>query len=323
MTTASPSGASDRTIGQTDEFELIRLIQPSTDVPARVLVGPGDDAAVVSAPGSLVVSTDALVAGVHFRIEWSTPQQIGRKLIAVAATDIEAMGATPDTAVIALCLPAETSLKWLTEFADGVNEEAQKIGVCIVGGDLTRSPNVVATVTIWGTLAGEPILRSGAQPGDVIATKGRLGWAAAGLGALARGFRSPRAVVSAQLCPEPPYGAGLEARAAGATSMIDVSDGLLADLGHIAEASGCTLDIDPDTIPVAEPIAAVAAASNKSPLQFVLAGGEDGALAATFPSGSVPEGWLEIGKVSAGEPQVLVAGETFDGSAGWAHFGAQ
>ncbi len=321
MTTASPSAASERTIGQTDEFELIELIRPKIDAPSRILVGSGDDSAVVSVAEKLVVSTDALVAGVHFRLEWSTPQQIGRKLIAVAATDIEAMGATPDTAVVALCLPAEMPLKWLTEFAAGVHEETQRIGVHIVGGDLTRSPNVVATVTIWGTITGEPILRSGARPGDVIATRGRLGWAAAGLGALARGFRSPRAVVAAQLCPEPPYGAGLEARSAGATAMIDISDGLLADLAHIAEASRCTLNIDPDTIPVAEPIAAVAAASNKSPLQFVLGGGEDGALAATFPAGSVPEGWLEIGKVSAGEPQVLVAGKVFGGDTGWVHFG--
>ena len=169
------------------------------------------------------------------------------------------------------------------------------------------------------------MLRSGAQPGDVVAVRGRLGWAAAGLVVLGRGFRSPRVVVEAHRVPQVGYGAGAAAAAAGATSMIDVSDGLLADLGHVAAASGVTIDIDQSAFEVAEPLQAVAAATGTDPYTLVLTGGEDHALAATFPdTAALPDGWLR----SAGCVQVAVqirpecwwTGRPGPAAAGFDHF---
>jgi thiamine-monophosphate kinase len=151
---------------------------------------------------------------------------------------------------------------------------------------------------------------------------GRLGWAAAGVAVLGRGFRSPRAVVVAHRVPEPPYGQGRVAAEAGASAMIDISDGLLADLGHVSRASGVTLDVDTTALEVAEPQKAVAAAiGGGDPLVFQLTGGDDHALVAAFEPGQVPTGWRVIGRVLSGEPRVLVDGRPWDGSSvGWEHF---
>ena len=161
--------------------------------------------------------------------------------------------------------------------------------------------------------------RAGAQPGDVVALCGRIGWAAAGLDVLHRGFRSPGAVVNAHRVPEPPYAAGPQAAQAGATSMIDVSDGLLADLAHVAEASGVTIDVSTAALAIPPRLAEVASALGVDPLGWLLTGGDDHALVATFP-GAAPEGWTVIGGVSAGDPVVLVDGAPHEGTAGWDHF---
>jgi thiamine-monophosphate kinase len=153
----------------------------------------------------------------------------------------------------------------------------------------------------------------------VVALAGRQGWSAGGLAVLSRGFRSPRVLVEAYRRPEPPYDAGPAAAEAGATAMIDVSDGLLADAGHLATDSGVAIDIRTDALEVPEPLHAVAGATGADPVSFVLAGGEDHSLLATFPGGAVPDGWRVIGAVGEGEG-VTVDGAAYDGETGWTHF---
>jgi thiamine-monophosphate kinase len=174
-------------------------------------------------------------------------------------------------------------------------------------------------VTVLGACTVAPVLRSGARPGDVLAITGRQGWAAGGMAVLGRGFRSPRVLVEAYRRPEPPYDAGQVAADAGATAMIDVSDGLLADAGHIAADSGVAIDVRRTSFEIPEPLTAVGAALGADPLSFILGGGDDHALLATFPDGSVPEGWTVIGAVSEGAG-VTVDGEEYDGPTGWTHF---
>ena len=177
-------------------------------------------------------------------------------------------------------------------------------------------------VTALGDLDGDaPLTRSGAMPGDVVAVCGRLGWAEAGHAVLARGFRSPRAVVSAHQRPAPPYDAGAEAAALGAHTLIDVSDGLIQDLGHVAVASRVTIDLDSSRFEPDQPLLDVGAALGIDPLVFVLAGGEDHALAACFPSSTaLPERWRPVGMVVAGDGEVTVDGAAYDAPGGWDHF---
>jgi thiamine-monophosphate kinase len=190
----------------------------------------------------------------------------------------------------------------------------------VVGGDVTGADQVMVSVTALGVVDGEPVRRSGARPGDVLALAGRQGWAAGGLAVLGRGFRSPRKLVDAYRRPEPPYAAGAEARALGATAMIDVSDGLVADVGHVAEASGVAVDITTAAFELAEPLQAVGAALGADPMRFILGGGDDHALAATFPAGTVlPDGWTVIGTVAEGSG-VTVDGGAYEGPTGHTHF---
>ena len=314
------------TVGEVGEFNLIERITDGLSMPPAVSVGPGDDAACLLVDGSCVVSTDMFVEGVHFRRDWSSAGDIGRKVVAASVADIEAMGASPLTIVVALGLPRNTTAVWASEFTAGLLAECDRARASLVGGDLSSAPQVTVTVTALGeTGALSPVTRSGAHAGDVVAVTGRLGWAAAGLAALGRGFRSPKAVVDAYRYPLVPYGAGREAALAGATAMIDVSDGLLADLGHIAEASGVAIDLDTSYFTIAEPVAAVGQALGIDPLAYALTGGEDHAIVATFPMGDVPKQWQVIGRVApvgALQPgKVLVDGRDWTGpSTGWRHF---
>ncbi len=311
------------TVGELGEFGLIAEITAGLPTTAKVLVGPGDDCAVVAPDGAVAVSTDTMVEGRHWRPNWSSPHDVGRKAVAAAAADLEAEGARGIGVVISLALPAETPVAWVREFNAGVRAECANAGLVLLGGDTTEAPQIVVTATVLGDLGGRAaVTRAGARPGDVVAIRGRLGWAEAGLAVLNRGFRSPAAVVNAHRVPEPPYGQGAVAAESGATAMVDVSDGLLADLGHIAVASAVVIDLDPASFDIAEPQTAVAAAlGGKDPLVFVLAGGDDHALAACFGSADVPVGWQVIGRVRAGEPAVLVGGAVWEGPAGWSHFG--
>ncbi len=314
-----------QTISEVGEFGLISQVTRRLVMPPAVSVGPGDDGAVFLINGSAVTSVDMLVEGTHFRRDWSSAADIGHKAVAVNVSDIEAMGASPVAMVIGLGAPAETPISWVKEFMTGVHEEAELAQVALVGGDMTGAPQITISVTVIGETAGNgPVLRSGAKVGQVVAVRGRLGWAGAGFAALGRGFRSPRAAVDAHRYPQVPYGAGLQAAKAGAGAMIDVSDGLLADLGHIARASEVSIDLESARFQIGDPVQAVASALNADPLGFVLAGGEDHALAATFDAGSVPDDWDVVGRVLAADPeagpQVLVDGALREGDAGWTHF---
>lgn len=311
-----------RSVGETGEFDLIATITAGLPSSAAVRVGPGDDCAVFAVDGDVAVSTDTMVENVHFRRSWSSPNDVGRKAVAAAVADLEAMGARPVGLVMALTVPAELELAWVSEFSFGVREECAGAGVLLLGGDTTRGRDITATATVFGDLQGRPpVTRGGARAGDVVAFCGRLGWAAAGLAVLNRGFRSPRAVVVAHRVPEPPYGQGILAQQSGATAMIDCSDGLLADLGHIARASGVAIDVLTANLDVAEPQSVVAAAvGGGDPLTFILTGGDDHALLATFAAGDVPDGWMVIGTVAEGEPSVTVDGALWEDAAGWRHF---
>lgn len=317
--------AQEPTLGEVGEFGLLRDLLANLPTSPAVSVGIGDDAAVFLVSGSAVVSIDMLIEGVHFRRDWSEAREIGHKAVAVNASDIEAMGARPVAMVIGLGAPAQTPVSWVRDLILGITEEAAEANLVLVGGDTTRAHDISISVTVIGETDGlAPVLRSGAVPGQVVAFAGRLGWAAAGLTTLQRGFRSPRAAVMAQRMPQVPYGQGRVAAESGASAMIDISDGLRGDLGHIARASGVVIDLDTSLIPIDEPLRVVGQATGVDPLTFALGGGEDQGLVATFDEGFVPPGWTIIGEVQAVpggmEPGVLVDGTSPEGPAGWDHF---
>jgi thiamine-monophosphate kinase len=312
---------SDQTMADIGEFGLVRALAQRFPQGSQVLLGPGDDAAVVACPdGRVLVSTDLHVDTRHFRRDWATAEEIGHKVAAANLSDINAMGGRATALTVGLAAPADLPVDWALGLATGIAEECGLVGASVVGGDLSAADQVVVSVTALGAVAGDPVRRSGARPGDVVALAGRQGWAAAGLAVLARGFRSPRKLVEAYKRPEPPYAAGPQAAALGATSLIDVSDGLLADVGHVAAASGVAVDLRAGAFEIAEPLQAVGAALGADPLRFVLTGGDDHALVATFPSGTLlPDGWTAIGEVAEGEG-VTVDGAAYAGPAGHVHF---
>lgn len=306
------------------EFGVIARVLARAGTAAAAIVGPGDDAAVLRAPdGRVVATTDVLVESRHFRRDWSSPEDIGHKAAAANLADIAAMGAVPTALLVGLACPPDTATTWLEGVATGMAQECWPLGAAVVGGDVVAaaadSEAVVLSITALGDLQGRaPVLRSGARPGDVVALAGRLGWAACGLAVLRRGFTSPRAAADAHRRPEPPYAAGPAAADAGATAMCDVSDGLLADAGHIAEESGVVLDLDRPALVRAclEPpgvLQQVGAALDVDPMAWVLTGGEDHALLATFPPEvDPPAGWTLVGEVREcrEDPEVLVGGES-------------
>jgi thiamine-monophosphate kinase len=320
-----PSPSTSGTVGEAGEFGTIAQIVARFGTGPHVLLGPGDDAAVVAVrTGRVVMTTDVLVEGRHFRRDWAEAADIGARAAAQSLSDVNAMGGRTTALTVGLAVPAETPLAWVTGLADGLAEEAALVGATVVGGDLTRADSVVVSVTAIGEVDGEPVTRAGARPGDVVAVNGRLGWAAAGLAVLGRGFRSPRAVVEAYRRPAVPYAAGPQAVRLGATSLVDVSDGLVADLGHVCSASGVDAALASDALVVDEPLAAVGAALGAEPLSFVLTGGDDHALVATFPTTvELPEGWVVVGRVvEAAEEhgRVLVDGAVPEGEGGFRHF---
>jgi thiamine-monophosphate kinase len=310
-------------VAELGEFQLIARVTAGRSLPPGTLLGPGDDAAVLSAADRrVVVTTDVLVEGVHFRLDWSTPHQVGRKAVAASLADVAAMGAVPTGVVIGLAVPGQTALSTVDGLVDGMWEETAQVGAGIVGGDLVSADELVVSVTALGDLQGRaPVTRGGTRAGDVLGLCGALGASAAGLAVLRRGFRSPLAVVGAHRVPEPPYAAGPQAAAAGATAMIDVSDGLLADAGHLAEASGVSIDIKSSALPITTRLIEVAAALGADAAHWVLTGGEDHALLACFPAGvALPGGWTQLGVVGEG-CGVTVDGRAYDMlPAGWQHF---
>ncbi|UBU19085.1 thiamine-phosphate kinase [Nonomuraea gerenzanensis] len=314
------------TVGDLGEFGVVNRITARLPQGAAVMLGPGDDAAIVGAPdGRVVVSTDLLLEGRHFRRDWSTGYDVGRKAAAQNLADVAAMGATPTSLVVGLGLPADLPVSWLDALTDGFAEECALVGASVAGGDVTRCDLVVIGVTALGDLGGRAaVLRSGARPGHVVAVAGRLGYAAAGWALLEAGVPVGSGVLAEAVAghrrPCPPYAMGPLAAELGASAMLDVSDGLLQDLGHIAQASGVRVELDPEAFPMGEPVVAAAKELGADPLEWVLAGGEDHALAAVFPAEvRLPDGWHVVGRVTEGEG-VLVHGRDI-AARGWDHFG--
>jgi len=251
----------------------------------------------------MVVSTDLLVEGRHFRRDWSAAEDVGHKAAARAFADIVAMGAVPTGLLVGFAAPPTLELDWVDGLMTGLRAECAHVDAGIIGGDVTAGEQVTIALTALGDLEGrDPVTLDGAKVGDVVAVCGRLGWAAAGFAVLGRGFRSPVQVVAAHRRPEPPYFEGPHAAQLGATSMTDVSDGLVADLGHVADASGVRIEIRAQTVDVPARLREVGAALNVDPLVWVLAGGDDYALAATFPARTPPpDPWRVIGIVTEGQ----------------------
>jgi thiamine-monophosphate kinase len=312
------------TISELGEFGLIEEIAAALPRSDRTLVGIGDDAAVLTAPDSRVVATtDLLVEGRHFRRDWSGAADIGAKAAAQNLADVAAMGAVPVALLVGFAAPGGLAVSWARDLVAGLAAECARAGATVVGGDVSSAESVVLAVTALGDLAGrDPVTRAGARPGDVLAYAGVLGESAAGLALLEAGRTEPAQLIAAHRRPAPPYYAGPEAAGLGATAMIDVSDGLLADAGHLARASGVQIDIGTDRFPGHPTLTAAAMALGRpGPLDWVLTGGEDHALAATFPAGrELPGNWTVIGQVREGRG-VLVNGNAVTGRAGWNHFG--
>lgn len=292
------------TVSDAGEFGLIARVTAGLENGPGTIVGPGDDAAVLATPdGRVVVSTDLLVEGRHFRRDWSAAEDVGHKAAARAFADIAAMGAVPTALLVGFAAPPSLDLDWVDGLTTGLRAECAHVDATIVGGDVTAGEQITIALTALGDLEGrDPVTLGGTSIGDVVAVCGRLGWAAAGFAVLSRGFRSPVQVVAAHRRPEPPYFEGPRAAALGATSMTDVSDGLVADLGHIAEASGVRIEIRAQRVDVPARLREVGAALNVDPLVWMLAGGDDYALAATFPPRvDLPEPWQVIGTVVEGQ----------------------
>ncbi len=310
------------TLRDVGEFGVIDRLVRGRRQPAAVLLGPGDDGAVVAAgDGRVVVSTDMLVQDRHFRLDWSTPSDVGRKAIAQNAADIEAMGGRPTAFVVAFGAPGDTTAELADALVDGMWEEARLVGAGIAGGDLVSCSQWVISVTVLGDLGGRPpVRRSGARAGSLLAVAGELGRSSAGYALWRNGIEGHDDLRWRHLVPRPPYGQGAAAAAAGAQAMIDVSDGLVADLRHVAEASGVGIDLSTAALAADhDALTAAAGAAGVDPWSWVLGGGEDHALVASF-AGPLPAGWRAIGRVVDGPARVLVDGEEWNGYAGWESF---
>jgi thiamine-monophosphate kinase len=318
------------TVGELGEFGLIRELTSRLTSNPAVRLGPGDDAAVVAAPDRRVVATvDALIEGRHFRRDWSTAYDVGRKAAAQNLADIAAMGAVPTALLVGLGAPGSLPVAWARDLAAGLADECALVGVSVAGGDTTRAEKIVIAVTALGNLEGRaPVTRGGAHSGDKVAIAGELGWSACGYELLVRGVAAAGAekALARHRAPEPPYQQGPIAAEAGATAMIDVSDGLLADLGHIAEESDVAIDLEAGAFAIPEELRAAGERLGIDPLGWVLTGGEDHALAACYPDAvDVPQGWIVVGTVQKrsadlSAPRVTVAGAAWAGPQGWDHF---
>jgi len=260
----------------------------------EVLVGIGDDAAAIAWPPGqvLLLTTDTLVEDVHFRRATATLREVGGKALAVNLSDIAAMGGEPRFALLALVLPPRCTVADVDELYTGLLDMAARYEVRLIGGDTCEAPDrMVLTVTLVGQTDGPPVRRSGAQPGDAILVTGTLGAAAAGLAALERGpLPVPEEVAEpvrrAHRLPTPRVAEGRLVRASGlATSMIDLSDGLATDLGHIAEESGVGARVRLAALPVSEATREVARLLHETPWAWAVSGGEDYELLFTAPAG--------------------------------------
>ncbi|MFC7491748.1 MULTISPECIES: thiamine-phosphate kinase [unclassified Knoellia] len=339
------------TIGSVSESELLARIIPmfgeSPFASVGVLVPPGDDAAVLTTGGSVVVTTDSMVRGRDWRDDWSSGHDVGVKVVAQNVADVAAMGAVPTGLLVSVAADPETDLDWVIDLTRGIADAAEDAAAPVVGGDLSSAPagTVLVAVTAFGDLEGRaPVLRSGARPGDVVAVSGSLGWSGAGLALYESGTPDPIGhgadgahLGSLELAtsllmwfhrsPRPPWEAGPVAAGAGATSMIDLSDGLVRDGGRIATASGVELVLDESAMRehfLTGPVELVL--GGDAGWRQVLSGGEEHSLLATFAPGSVPDDarapWTVIGVVAQAGPEGprLTVGGAVPSVTGWDHF---
>ncbi len=334
-------GGTGRGLAGLGESGLLARVFPRLPAAPGTEVGPGDDAAVLAAPDArVVVTTDVLVEDRDFRRDWSSAPDVGWKAATANLADVAAMGARPTALVVALVAPPATEVDWVLGLTDGLAAACRQAGAGVVGGDLSGGPVVVVSVTALGDLGGRaPVCRDGARAGDVVAIAGTAGRSAAGLDLLRAGLggHAPD-LVAAHLRPDPPLAAGVLAAAAGATAMLDVSDGFVTDLGRIVAASGVSADLDPGWLAAASgPLRAAAAtlgegsgAGRGEPdpdaraRAWVLSGGEEHALLACFPPGCLlPEPFTAIGSVRGRDegPRVGCEGRDVTRFAGWDHFG--
>lgn len=276
------------------EFGLIQHLSSRLATRPGVRLGIGDDVAVLESLSAPVVTCDALVEGVHFRRDWTTPRDLGRKAMTVNVSDLAASGAVPVAAFVALALSPQDDLTFVEELYAGMEEAAASYGFTIAGGDTVRSPSgsTISVTLIGAALHDEPVLRSGARPGDVVLVTGYLGNSAAGLALL----QHPDVAIDAEtaalvrMCHHAPTARLLEMQAAlpvngpdgrrAVHAALDLSDGLSGDAGHIAARSGVTLEIEEALLPISpacrETAAALAASSlDASALRWALSGGED------------------------------------------------
>jgi thiamine-monophosphate kinase len=325
------AGGGDISVSDAGEFGLIARIVARLSG-GSALLGPGDDAAVVAArDGRVVATTDLLVEGKHFRREWSSAYDVGRKAAAQNLADIAAMGAWPSALLVGLAAPADLELEWVDGFADGLRDECELVGADVVGGDVSRSTVLTLAVTALGDLRGRaPVTRSGARPGDLVVVAGRIGYAAAGLALITAG-RTDSPLADAHRRPLVSYAAALRLAEAGATAMIDVSDGLVADVGHIAAASGVRIELASDDLPLPPELVEAGLDVGVDPLSWVAGGGDDHAFIATMSDGSMlramtrlsdlpdPVPFAQIGRVVEGNGVTFVD-STPSGSPGHDHF---
>ncbi|MFK0241384.1 thiamine-phosphate kinase [Microbacterium sp. NPDC090281] len=314
--------ADDPRLGDVSEGRILQAILTRTPAASHALIGPGDDAAVIATPsGSVVATTDTLVHGPDFRLAWSSGYDLGWKAAAVNLADVAAMGARPTALLVALAVPRDLRLSFVERLADGFKDACAALapGCAVVGGDLTVSDVLTVAVTALGDLEGRAaVTRSGARPGDVVAVAGELGHAAHGLAVLFGRFRDDgvpvavdvaklasgeSAALAAQLRPSPPIGLGAVAATAGATAMMDISDGLALDARRMAAASEVTIALE-------------RAALGDDP-ERAMAGGEDHALLATFPDGVLPPGFRIIGKVQHRGDEGLLCDDLPVDVSGW------
>lgn len=291
-----------------DEFELLGRIRERLPAPdPRIRLGSGDDAAVTVPGGATATSVDALVDGVHFRRDLASPAQIGHKALATALSDLAAMGAEPGEAYVVLGIPPDLGEDECIELLDGMLALAAETGTDLAGGDLTRAAELFLAITVVGHAAspGALVPRHGAQPGDVLVLTGEIGGASAGLqlldnpdlnadfvfsGAIEveKAKSAMKGLVRRQVEPTPRLAAGRALALAGATAMIDVSDGLGADAGHVAERGGVGLQIEAEAVPLAPGSRELMESLGRDPWQL-LSGGEDYELLASIPPERVAE----------------------------------